>query len=77
KNYVFSIEPGLYKRGVGGVRLENAVFAKSVSPELKIEALSHYPFEEKLVDRTMLTKAEQKFLDEWQNYYGKKDNLSI
>lgn len=77
KNYVFSIEPGLYKQGVGGVRLENAVYAKSVSPELKIEALSHYPFEEKLIDRALLTKTEQKFLEEWQNYYDEKNNLAV
>ncbi len=74
KNYVFSIEPGLYKKGVGGVRLENAVYAKSVSPNLEIEALSHYPFEEKLINRDMLTKNELKFLEEWQNY-GKKNNV--
>ena len=74
KNYVFSIEPGLYKKGVGGVRLENAVYAKSITPNLEIEALSHYPFEEKLINREMLTEKELKFLEEWQNY-GKKNNL--
>lgn len=74
KNYVFSIEPGLYKKGVGGVRLENAVYAKSVSPNLEIETLSHYPFEEKLINREMLTKNELEFLEEWQNY-GKKNNF--
>lgn len=74
KNYVFSVEPGLYKKGVGGVRLENAVYAKSVAPNLEIEVLSHYPFEEKLINREMLTKKELEFLEEWQNY-GKTNNL--
>ena len=74
KNYVFSIEPGLYKKGAGGVRLENAVYAKSVTPNLEIEALSHYPFEEKLINRDMLTKEELEFLEDWQNY-GKTNNL--
>lgn len=74
KNYVFSIEPGLYKAGKAGVRLENAVYVKSVKPNFEIEVLSHYPFEERLIDRSLLTKSEQKFLDEWQDY-GKKNNL--
>lgn len=76
KNYVFSIEPGLYKKGLGGVRLENAVYAKSVFPNLEIEVLSHYPFEEKLINREMLTEKELKFLEDWQNY-GKKNNIGI
>lgn len=74
KNYVFSIEPGLYKADTAGVRLENAVYVKSVKPNFEIEVLSHYPFEEHLIDRSLLTKSEQKFLDEWQDY-GKKNNL--
>jgi Xaa-Pro aminopeptidase len=75
KNYVFSIEPGIYKKDVGGVRLENAVYAKSISPKLEIEALSHYPFEEKLIDRKLLTAEEIKFLEDWNNY-GKTNNIS-
>lgn len=74
KNYVFSIEPGLYKAGTAGVRLENAVYVKSVKPNFEIEVLSHYPYEKRLIDRSLLTKSEQKFLDEWQDY-GKKNNL--
>ncbi len=74
KNYVFSIEPGLYKAGTAGVRLENAVYVQSVKPNFEIEVLSHYPFEKRLIDRSLLTKSEQKFLDEWQDY-GKKNNL--
>lgn len=74
QNYVFSIEPGLYKAGTAGVRLENAVYVKSVKPNFEIEVLSHYPFEKRLIDRSLLTKSEQKFLDEWQDY-GKKNNL--
>ena len=69
KNYVFSIEPGLYKQNTGGVRLENAVYIKSLNGgKLTLEVLSHYPFEEKLIEKTMLTKKELKFLEEWQNY---------
>lgn len=73
KNYVFSIEPGLYKSGEFGVRIENAVYVKSVEP-FKLEVLTHYPFEEKLIDRSMLSKKEIKFIEDWQ-LYGKNNNL--
>ncbi len=73
ENYVFSIEPGLYKQGVFGVRIENAVYVKSLKP-FNIEVLTHFPFEEKLIEKSMLTKKEIKFVEDWQNY-GKKNNL--
>jgi len=76
KNYVFSIEPGLYKTGVGGVRLENAVYIEQILPDLKITALSHYPFEDKLVDFSLLTKAELDFYKDWQKY-GEQNNLFV
>ena len=76
KNYVFSIEPGLYKAGEGGVRLENAVYTEQISPELKITALSHYPFEEKLIDFSLLDDFEKNFLNEWQEY-GRQNNLIV
>lgn len=66
KNYVFSIEPGLYKAGENGVRLETAVYVKSVSPKFVLSALSHYKFEEKLINTAMLTEKELKFLEAWQ-----------
>lgn len=76
KNYVFSIEPGLYKTGVGGVRLENAVYIEQLYPKFTITSLSHYPFEEKLIERSLLTDFETKFLNDWQNY-GKQNNLIV
>lgn len=68
KYYVFSIEPGLYKPGENGVRLETVVYARTVSPNLQLTALSKYKFEEKLIDRQMLSPEELKFLKKWQNY---------
>ncbi|MCR5261601.1 MAG: M24 family metallopeptidase [Candidatus Gastranaerophilales bacterium] len=76
KNYVFSIEPGLYKKGTGGVRLENAVYVKDISDKMVLEVLSHYPFDEKLINREMLSKSELKFLEAWQNY-GKDNYIDI
>ena len=76
KNYVFSIEPGLYKKGVGGVRLENAVYIEQLKPEIKITSLSHYPFEDKLVDYSLLTDSELTFYKDWQKY-AEQNNLIV
>lgn len=59
---VFTIEPGLYKEGNFGIRLENTVY---LNKNEKI-SLSHFPYEEDLIDRQMLNKKELNWLDEWQ-----------
>ncbi len=66
KNAVFTIEPGIYKTGEGGVRLENTVYINSTSPKIKIETLSKFKFEEKLIDYDMLNTKEKKWLKDWQ-----------
>ena len=66
-NNVFSIEPGLYKEGSFGIRLENGVYLK----QNKKISLSRFPYEEDLIDYDMLNKTEIKYLDEWQKYYQK------
>lgn len=71
KNMVHSIEPGLYcenKPFKFGIRLENTVFATGRG---KRESLSHFEFEEKLIERSLLTKKEQKWLDMWQKKAGR------
>lgn len=52
---VFTIEPGLYKKNFGGVRLENTVF---IDENKKMQSFSHFKFEEKLIDFSMLSKKE-------------------
>ncbi len=61
-NMIFTIEPGLYKEGEFGVRLENTVYFHN---NKKI-TLSKFPYEENLVNYDMLTKKEQKWLKIWQ-----------
>ncbi len=68
ENTVFSIEPGIYKEGAGGVRLENTVYA-SVSEEdntIVMNSLSHFPFEIKMVDLSMLNDYEKYYYMKWQ-----------
>lgn len=66
ENMVFTIEPGLYKAGFGGVRLENTVYLTKVNGELKIQSFSHVPFQEEAIDYSILNEQEQKWLKDWQ-----------
>lgn len=64
-NMCFTIEPGLYKKGFGGVRLENSCYLEEneTTPEKKmIKSFSNMCFEEKLIDFTILTAREKKWL---------------
>ncbi|MCR4881448.1 MAG: M24 family metallopeptidase [bacterium] len=65
-NMVFSIEPGMYKEGVGGVRLENSVCTIKTPKGIEIKTLTNLPFDEKLIILDMLTKKEKKWLSDYQ-----------
>lgn len=69
-NMVFTIEPGLYKEGSFGIRLENTVYYNKKTGK-KI-SLSRFPYENALIEKSHLCEKELKWLDEWQNYA--KDN---
>lgn len=60
---VFTIEPGLYNEKFGGVRIENTVRIE----DYKITTLAHCPYEEKLIDYSLLNENEIKFLENYKN----------
>jgi len=68
---VISNEPGIYRKGEYGIRLENLVIVKEVAEGLDgekyygFENLTWVPFENRLIDKNMLTENE---LD-WLNHY--------
>ncbi|RDU69153.1 M24B family metallopeptidase [Helicobacter brantae] len=68
---ITSIEPGIYREGKWGIRLENLVVTQldGVSEEgrefLRFEALSLYPFERECLELELLEKSER----EWINSY--------
>lgn len=66
---VFTIEPGCYNPNFGGVRLENTVYLTKKNMKYEIISLSKTPFEEKLIDYTMLTLQEKKWLKSWIKTY--------
>jgi Xaa-Pro aminopeptidase len=71
---VFSIEPGLYFAGLGGVRIENLATIVS-DPEheqfMRVLPLTFCPFDDRLIQHDMLDQQEQNFLlyykREWTN----------
>ncbi|MBQ8459203.1 M24 family metallopeptidase [bacterium] len=58
----FSIEPGLYKEGFFGVRLENSCYFL----ENKIHSFVKMNFEKKLINFEMLTAQESQWLNEFE-----------
>jgi Xaa-Pro aminopeptidase len=66
-NIILSNEPGYYKIGEFGMRIENLMFTKEISDEfLAFETLTLVPYCKKLIKFEMIDKAE---LEELKNYY--------
>ena len=61
-NMCFTIEPGLYNEKHFGVRLENSCYMKNG----KITSFVHMNYEKKLIDFSMLTEQEKKWLKEFE-----------
>jgi len=61
-NMCFTIEPGLYKKDFGGVRLENSCYLVEEDGNLIIKSFSNMCFEEKLIDFSLLSAKEKKQL---------------
>jgi len=74
---LLSNEPGYYKEGCYGIRCENAMLVAEHSQTdsgrfLRFETLSLFPFDSKLIDRSLLTTDEQQWLDSYhQTVYEK------
>ena len=59
---ILSNEPGYYKKGKYGIRIENLVFIKKYKNELKFENLTLAPLEKDLIDFKLLNKSEKDYL---------------
>jgi Xaa-Pro aminopeptidase len=66
---VFSIEPGIYLAGWGGVRIENLVTVvedRKVPGFLRVQALTFSPLDRRLIDGTLLSADEKAWLRQYQ-----------
>jgi Xaa-Pro aminopeptidase len=69
---ILSNEPGYYKKGSYGIRIENLVFVKKVKKKIYFENLTLAPIEKDLINFNLLTKLEQNYLFKYHlNVYSK------
>ena len=59
---VLSNEPGYYKKGHYGIRIENLVYIKKINKKLKFENLTLAPIEKDLINYNLLSKKEKDYL---------------
>jgi len=62
---VLSNEPGYYKAGSWGIRIENLIAAKVASQDgfIEFETLTMAPIDRRLIDKTMLSEADTVWVD--------------
>ncbi len=65
---VLSNEPGYYKNGKFGIRIENLITIKKSKDKLKFEDLTLAPIDKNLINKKLLNKKEIKWLN---NYHSK------
>ena len=65
---IVSNEPGFYKKGKFGIRIENLIYVKKNNNKLKFENLTLAPIDKNLIDKSLLSHKEVL----WINDYHKK-----
>ena len=69
---ILSNEPGYYKKGSYGIRIENLVFVKRIKNKIFFENLTLAPIEKDLINFNLLTKLEKNYLFKYHlNVYSK------
>ena len=69
---IVSNEPGYYKKGAFGIRIENLLYVKKSTKKLKFENLTLAPIDKDLIDYKQLDKNEKNYLFNYHlNVYSK------
>ena len=69
---ILSNEPGFYKKGAFGVRIENLIYVKKINKKLLFENLTLAPIEKELINFKKLRKKERDYLFNYHlNVYSK------
>ena len=69
---ILSNEPGYYKKGHFGIRIENLIYVKKLYGKLFFENLTLAPIDKDLIDFSQLTKTEKDYLLKYNlNVYSK------
>ena len=73
---VTSNEPGFYKEGEYGIRIENLIVVEEVPGTdgafLRFKTITWCPIDVKLIDKNLLTKREKKWLDDYHQTVWEK-----
>ena len=73
---ILSNEPGFYKKGLFGIRIENLVYVKKSNKRLSFENLTLVPIEKDLINFNKLQKEEKDYLFNYHlNVYSKLSNF--
>jgi Xaa-Pro aminopeptidase len=59
---ILSNEPGYYKKGKFGIRIENLIFVKKIDENIFFENLTLAPIESELINYKLLTSSEKNYL---------------
>ena len=59
---ILSNEPGYYKQGKFGIRIENLIYASKVKNKLIFKNLTLAPIEKDLINFKLLTKKEREYI---------------
>ena len=59
---ILSNEPGYYKKGDFGIRIENLIYVKRIKNNLFFKNLTFAPIEKELINYEMLTSSEKNYL---------------
>ena len=69
---VLSNEPGFYKKGKFGIRIENLVYVKKFKRKLFFENLTLAPIDKDLINFDLLNEKEKNYLFQYHiNVYSK------
>ena len=73
---ILSNEPGYYKKGKFGIRIENLLYVNKVRKKIFFENLTLAPLEKDLINFNLLTKLEKNYLFKYHlNVYSKISNF--
>ncbi len=59
---IISNEPGFYKKGKFGIRIENLIYVKKINNKLIFENLTLAPIEKELINFKLLNSTEKDYL---------------
>ncbi|ELA41241.1 uncharacterized protein VICG_01730 [Vittaforma corneae ATCC 50505] len=63
ENQVFTIEPGVYREGKYGIRIEDMVYLESLDGMDIVHDLTFAPYQMDMIDRNLLTEDESKYIN--------------